>query len=103
MKSENAYIRYVVFLSNLPGKRVGEAEIRVHVQFLQDLDTKLLLELCGPFRDGLGGMIILKNIESLELAQQIAAADPFVAKGYKAAEVRVMDLSCEENNHLGMG
>ncbi len=95
-------IRYVVSLLRVAGCARSEALVRQHVAFLKDLDARGLLELAGPFEDGLGGMLILRA-ESLEQARELAAADPFVRAGASTAEVRTWLLSTEENNHLGMG
>lgn len=48
------------------------------------------------------GMIIIKS-ESLEEAKKIAHSDPFVKSGVRTCEVRSWQLSCQQNNHLGMG
>ena len=59
--------------------------------------------MCGPFTNYNGGMIII-NASSLEEAQQIATNDPFVRGGdVRTAEVRSLELSCEGNNHMGIG
>jgi len=47
-------------------------------------------------------MIVLRAA-SFEEAKQIAADDPFVREGVRSFQVRSWELSCEENNHMGMG
>ena len=47
-------------------------------------------------------MYILRNVGEEE-AQAIASADPFVESGVETCTVREWYLSCEENNHMGMG
>lgn len=94
--------RYVIHLTRNPERPREEALIREHVAFLRELDREGLLVLAGPFEDGLGGMIIIRA-ESLGAARRLAESDPFVTGGYDSCEVRTWLLSCEENNHMGMG
>mgnify|MGYP001600570339 CR=1 FL=1 len=49
-----------------------------------------------------GGMVIVKA-EDKEQAIAIAKADLFVELGTRRYEGRTWRLSCEENNHLGVG
>ena len=46
--------------------------------------------------------MILKACSS-EDAIEIAESDPFVKEGYETHELRKWEISCEENNHMGMG
>lgn len=94
--------QYVIFLDQIKGVKTTEAHIRDHVQFLKNLEDTGQLELCGPFIDHKGGMVIIKA-ESLDKAKEIAHSDPFVKSGVRSCEVRSWQLSCKENNHLGMG
>ena len=99
---ENKFKRFVVLLN-----KVSEAEtplelIKEHIQYLRKLDSTLKLEMCGPFTDYPGGMIILK-CSTLEEAQRLASDDPFIRAGSRTAEVRTWELSCEENSHMGLG
>lgn len=96
------FTRYVITLTRNPGKERDEALIREHVAFLRRLDAAEQLVLAGPFEDGRGGMIIVKA-ESEGTAQEIAGSDPFVSGGYESCDVRKWLLSCEDNNHMGMG
>ena len=97
----DAFTRYVITLTRKLDHPRDEELIRSHVAYLRGLDKQGLLVLAGPFDDGRGGMVIIKA-ESLEAAQAVANADPFVTSGSVDAEVRTWKLSCEENNHLGM-
>ncbi len=81
---------------------MSEPVIRAHVEHLKRLDDKGLLVLCGPFKDDKGGMVILRAA-SHEAAKEIAEADPFVKEGVETYELNTWELSCAENNHLGMG
>lgn len=96
------FIRFVILLSIVGDEKTSEELIRNHITFLRELDRKEKLVMCGPFTDKKGGMIILK-VANLEEAKQIAANDPFVRGGVRSFEVRSWEISCEENNHMGMG
>ncbi len=100
--TEGKYVRFVYILTKIPGKVLSEDIIRAHVAHLKRLDAKGVLELCGPFSDNNGGMVILKACSS-EDAIEIAESDPFVKEGYETHELRKWEISCEENNHMGMG
>ena len=95
------FTRYVILLTPVPGQQRDEALVRRHVAYIKELDRKGRFVLGGPFEEG-DGMIVLKA-SSLEEARQIAAADPFVSEGARTCTVRTWLLSCEENNHMGMG
>jgi len=96
------HTRYVISLTRNLEKPRDELLIRKHVTFLRELDQKGRLVMAGPFEDGGGGMIIIRA-DSLEAATRLAESDPFVVGGYDSCEVRTWLLSCEENNHMGMG
>ena len=76
--------------------------IKAHVAHLKMLEERNQLELCGPFTDYDGGMVILKNVSYSE-AKDIAENDPFVVSGAESYELRTWELSCAENNHMGLG
>ena len=46
---------------------------------------------------------IQKSSESLEEAKRVAEEDPFIKEGAESYQIRTIELSCEENNHMGMG
>lgn len=96
------FTRFVILLSSVAGVTTPGSLIRRHVAFLRALDRDGALVLAGPFSNRDGGMIILK-VASLDEAQSIAASDPFVQAGARRFEVAVWTLSCEGNNHMGMG
>lgn len=93
---------YVILLSMLPNKVLTEGLIREHVSYLRKLDREDKLVMCGPFSDNKGGMVIIKA-SSLSEANSIAQSDPFVKNEVERYEVRTWELSCEANNHMGMG
>ena len=96
------FTRYVILLSHIPGKVRSEELVRAHVAHLEKLDSKGQLVLCGPFSDCNGGMVIIKA-SSYDEAKQIAESDPFIKSGTETYELRTLELSCKENNHMGMG
>ena len=79
-----------------------EALVRKHVAHLKELDRQGRLVLCGPFQDHKGGMVIIKAA-SLDEARKTAEADPFVQEGVETYDIRIWELSCAANNHMGMG
>ena len=95
-------IRYAYFLNHAHPELFEEGLIRAHVAHLKRLEDRGQLELCGPFPDHNGGMVVLRGV-SAEEAQAIAEADPFVSSGAESFELRRLEVSCRENNHLGMG
>ncbi len=101
-EEDSIFTRYVYLLELLPGRLQNEAIIRAHVQHLKQLDRNGQLILCGPFSDHKGGMVIIKADSYVE-AVRIAESDPFVKEGFETYELRTLELSCEENNHMGMG
>lgn len=96
----NKWLRHLVLLSNVPGKETTDEHIRLHVVFLKELEDREQLEVCGPFSDRSGGMIVLKNL-SLEDAERTASLDPFITSGIRSFAIRTFDKSSWENNHLG--
>ena len=94
--------RYVIMLNKIEGIDDTEDLIRAHVSYLKDLDNQMRLVLCGPFSDFAGGMVIVKA-DSLEHAEELANKDPFVIQNKRSYSIKTLELSCEENNHLGMG
>ncbi|MBI2519505.1 MAG: hypothetical protein HYV97_03785 [Bdellovibrio sp.] len=95
------FTRYVILLTRTK-MPFSEPLIRQHVKYLRELELQGQLVLCGPFKDYSGGMVIIKAA-SLDEAHEIARHDPFVLEGAETFEIRTWLLSCEENNHLGMG
>ena len=96
------YTRYVYLLTHNPGLVKDMPLIKAHVAHIKMLEERDQLELCGPFTDFDGGMVILKNVSYSE-AKIIADNDPFVVSGVESYELRTWELSCDENNHMGMG
>lgn len=99
---DDKYIRYVMLLSHIPGKTFTEEVVRAHVEHLKKMENDGQLVLCGPFSDYKGGIVVM-NTATIEEARELAEADPFIKEGYETYEIRTLELSCEENNHMGMG
>ncbi|MEE7548111.1 hypothetical protein HF319_14635 [Xanthomonas sp. Kuri4-1] len=67
---------YLVLAMRKPG--FPAAAIQPHLDFLAQLRERGLLELTGGFSDGSGGAYLLKNLDSLDAARALVAADPLV-------------------------
>lgn len=98
-KKDDEWTRYVILLSHT-GRKITSELIKSHVEHLKELNKKGQLVLCGPFIDYKGGMVIVKA-SSYDEAKEIAETDPFVKEGVEKYEIRSLEISCEENNHLG--
>lgn len=96
--ASDQFTRFVILISSTQ-PTIEPSLIQDHIAFLERLDNEGKLELCGPFLDYKGGMIILK-VATKEEAEAIAASDPFVRKGGKTFEVRAWQLACEGNDYL---
>ena len=102
MQPNDPYTRYVYILTQIPGKQFNEDIVRSHVRHMKKLDDEGKLVICGPFTDHKSGMVII-NVDSHDEAKEIAETDPFVSEGYETYDLRTLQLSCKENNHMGMG
>lgn len=98
----NPFVKHLIFLNTLDGVRATETQIRAHIEFLRALDQSGKLHLAGPFADHKGGMLIL-NVSTYDEALAIAESDPFVINNVRTFSIREWSISCEANNHLGMG
>lgn len=99
---KSLYIHYVYLLTKNSNIDFTEELIRAHVHYLKELDQRGQLVLCGPFTDYPGGMVVIRA-DSYKDAKQIAENDPFISSGAESYELRTLEASCEQNNHLGMG
>lgn len=97
----NKFIRYVYLLSDIEDVDTPFDAIKAHVEHLKNLEADEKLVLCGPFSDFKGGIVIFKA-ESITEAKAVAEADPFVKGGYRTYELRTLELSCAENDHMGI-
>jgi uncharacterized protein YciI len=100
--ADRKFTRYVILLNEIPGKTTTSEIVHSHVQYLKGLDKAGKLVMCGPFTDYKGGMVVIKAAD-INDAQETAKSDPFVREGFRTYELRTWKLSCEENNHMGMG
>lgn len=96
------FARYVYVLTVARPQLFSERLVRAHVAHLERLDARGCLELCGPFCDEKGGLVVLKNVSEAE-ARDLAEADPFVSSGAETYELRKLMASCRDNHHMGMG
>ena len=97
-----AFTQFVVLHEKVPDRPTSTDLIQRHVAYLRELDREGRLVLSGPFMDHAGGMLIIRARDKSE-ALEIAGVDPFIRSGVRNLDVRTLLLSCEENNHLGMG
>jgi flavin reductase (DIM6/NTAB) family NADH-FMN oxidoreductase RutF/uncharacterized protein YciI len=95
-------VRWVYLLSQERPELFSEALVREHVAHLKRLEDDGLLELCGPFPEHAGGMVILRGCDEAR-ARAIAEADPFVSSGAERYELRRWELSRRSIRHMGMG
>ncbi len=100
MHNNSKYIRYIILINRKKDYSIDV--IKKHVDYLKRLDENDQLVLCGPFKDYDGGIAII-NTESIEEAKEIAESDPFITEGFSTYELRTLELSNAENNHMGMG
>lgn len=94
--------RWVYLLSHAKPELFGPELIKAHVAHLAALEDQGLLELCGPFGEKKGGMVILRGVDR-DQAEAIMNADPFVRSGCEQAELREWAISSRDNRHMGMG
>lgn len=90
---------YAIMLKMKDGKKFDQAVIRRHVEHLRSLDDNGRLVVCGPFKDGKGGIVVLRA-QSREEAESMAKQDPFVAEGFEDYEVRELLAANRNNNYL---
>jgi transcriptional regulator GlxA family with amidase domain len=97
----HGYRRYVIALDRIPGVETDESVTRAHVRWLRQLEADGRLVAGGPFTDGAGGLVIIAAADH-GAAMELAETDPFVRAGVRRLSVREWQLSCEENDHLGL-
>lgn len=97
----NEFRRYVYLLTHARPELFCEKLVREHVAHLKRIEDAGALELCGPFADYPGGIVIVRA-SSLQEARAIAESDPFVTSGAETFELRTLELSCRANQHMGM-
>ena len=100
MYYNSKHIRYIILINRQ--KVYTTNVINKHVEHLKKLDNNDQLVICGPFLDYDGGMVIIKA-KLIDEAKLIAESDPFITEGFSTYELRTLELSNEENNHLGTG
>ena len=100
MLNNSKHIRYVYLINR--NKNYTFDVTKKHVGHLKKLDNNGQLVLCGPFQDYDGGIVIL-IADSIEDAKKIAESDPFITDGFSTYELRTLELSNKENNHMGFG
>jgi len=99
IKKPDDHLRYFIFLFEKGGKPLNPEVVSRHIEHLRGLDREGRLEICGPFIDFAGGVVVVDAV-TIEEADQIAKSDPFVSEGYRTYKIQTMKWSREENNHL---
>jgi flavin reductase (DIM6/NTAB) family NADH-FMN oxidoreductase RutF/uncharacterized protein YciI len=94
--------RWVYTLTPVRPDLIDRALVQAHVAHLARLEDEGVLELCGPFADHSGGMVILRGVDEVR-ARAILASDPFVASGAELGVLREWHLSHRDNRHMGVG
>lgn len=79
--------RYLVMAMRKSG--FAESVVAPHRAFLDALRADNRLELAGGFGDGSGGAYVLVNVDGLNAARAIVAADPLVLQD--ASELTVYE------------
>ena len=92
-------ILYIIFPYKVRGLELTKGVIARHVAHIRRLNAEGRLVMCGPFSDHPSEMIIIEANDKHE-AVGIAEQDPFVFEGYRAFEVRTLQVANEENNFL---
>ena len=99
MNNNLKFIRFVILISRQKDYSIDI--IKKHVEYLKQLDDEGQLVMCGPFQDYDGGIVIIRA-ESIKEAKEIAESDPFISQGFSTYELRTLELSNAENNHMGI-
>jgi uncharacterized protein YciI len=79
--------------------RPNRDAIERHVEYLRQLDDRGALLVCGPFRDGSGGIVCFVAETPAE-ADEIARRDPFVELGFKRYRLHEVERATRENGYL---
>lgn len=90
--------RWAIFLTPTETQATA-SDIEAHVAHLRALERRGILTLAGPFAENRADLVVVSAPTRAE-AEAIAAADPFVWRGKRSAEVRRWLISSEDNNHL---
>lgn len=84
-------MKYVVMLERPADVETFRQAVPEHVAYVEDLHRKGVLIAGGPFRDGLGGMLLIEASDEAA-AHAIAAADPFITRGVERFAVRAWEV-----------
>lgn len=90
---------YAIMMKMKEGKTFEPGVIQRHVEHLRSLDDNGRLVIAGPFKDGKGGMLVIRA-QSQEEAEGMAKQDPFIAEGFEDFEVRELVAANRNNNYL---
>lgn len=90
---------YAIMMKMKEGRSFDAGVVQRHVEHLRSLDDNGRLVIAGPFKDGKGGMLVIRA-QSQEEAEGMAKKDPFIAEGFEDFEVRELISANRNNNYL---
>ena len=92
-------MKYTIQLTKTASEEAFRAAVPDHIAYCQELHARGVLIAGGPFRDGLGGMLLIEARDEEE-AHAIARADPFVTSGVESYAVRAWEALTPVNREL---
>src|SRR5262245_10327889 len=91
---------YLILLSGKEPSVLTNALLKAHIEYLQTLRKKRILQVCGPCKDNKKSILILST-ENYDKALELICNDPFIKeKYYKSYEIYEFDEAKDENEWL---
>lgn len=84
-------MKYVVMLERTDSLEAFRRVVAEHVAYMDELHRSGTLIAGGPFRDGLGGMLLIEAGDEAA-AHAVAAADPFITRRVERYTVRAWEV-----------
>lgn len=84
-------MKFAIQLTKIASEEAFRAVVPDHIAYCDGLHASGALIAGGPFRDGLGGMLLIEAANE-DTAHAIARADPFVASGVESYTVRAWEV-----------
>jgi uncharacterized protein len=92
-------VKYTVMLERTADVEAFRRVVPEHVAYMEELHRRGVLIAGGPFRDGLGGMLLIEANDEAA-AHAIAAADPFIIRGVERYTLRAWEVLTPVAPHL---
>ena len=92
-------MKYTIQLTKTASEEAFRAVVADHIAYCERLHALGALIAGGPFRDGLGGMLLIEAADE-DAAHAIARADPFVTTGVESYAVRAWEVLTPVNRDL---